>query len=32
MRLLGFSAEYIVLISWAPCHKFPVLPGIQFKV
>jgi hypothetical protein len=31
MGLLGFSADYTALISWAPCHKFPVLPGIQFK-
>jgi len=31
MRLLGFSADYIALISWAPCYTYPALQ-IQFKV
>lgn len=29
MGELGFSADYIALISWAPCYKFPKLSGIN---
>ena len=31
MSRLGFSADYIDLVSWAPCYKFPELRGIRFS-